>query len=278
MGLLDGLRRRRWKARLDRHPRVEADHAAGLERGMHDAVAGLLGRLPSPATGRWFAGGYRLADLLDRREALGTAKWYLSSPDAASVARCTEALPDSVGLAGGFVQKLAGFPVRTFDGVLILWSAAPPLNLLLRVASTRLIRGGRIGVLALKDGTPEPTAPAMKRAVRQATGAPVKARGLGNPESPADLRAWFHNAACGDAVCWREGRSLMFENGTEARLCLESISGGAAFPEGLSGQELAKARAAFDAHLEEECRGAGNACGGAVLLYEFIGGLAVKGE
>lgn len=274
MGLLDGLRRRKWRARLDRHPRVEADHAAGIERGMRDAVAGLLGRLPGPATGRWFAGGYRLSDLLDRQEVLGTAKWYVSSPDPAVVARCTEALPDSVGLPGGFVEKLAGFPVRTFDGVLILWSAAPPLNLLLRVASTRLIRGGRIGILALKDGTPEPTAMAMKRAVRQATGAPVKSRGLGNPESPADLRSWFYHAACGEAVCWLDGRNLVFESGTDARLCLESISGGAAFPEGLSGQELARARTAFDAFLEEECRGAG----GAVLAYEFVGGLAVKGE
>ncbi|MEK7866490.1 MAG: hypothetical protein AAB434_07375 [Planctomycetota bacterium] len=278
MGLLDGLRRRKWKARLDRHPRVEADHAAGLERGMRDAVAALLGRLPAPATGRWFAGGYRLPDLLDRREVLGTAKWYVSSPDAAMVARLTEALPDSIGLPGGFVEKLAGFPVRTFDGILILWSAAPPLNLLLRVASTRLIRGGRVGVLALKDGTPEPTGPVMRRAVRQATGATVKCRGVGNPESPAELRSWFHHAACGEAVCWLDGRNLVFENGTEARLCLESISGEAAFPEKLSGQELARARAAFDAMLEEECRGAGNARGGAVLGYEFVGGLAVKGE
>lgn len=278
MGLLDGLRRRRWKARLDRHPRVEGDHAAGLERGMRDAVAGLLGRLPSPATGRWFAGGYRLADLLDRRDVLGTAKWYFSSPDSAMVSQCTEALTDSVGLAGGFVEKLAGFPVRTFDGVLILWSAAPPLNLLLRVASTRLIGGGQVGILALKDGTPEPTAHAMKRAVRKATGAPVKARGLGNPESPAELRSWFHHAACVEAIAWLDGRNLVFESGTDARLCLESISGGAAFPEGLSGQELARARTAFDAMLEEECRGAGDAPGGAVLGYEFVGGLAVKGE
>ncbi len=274
MGLLDGLRRRRWRARLDRYPRVESDHAAVLERGMRDAAAGLLGRFATPASGRWFVGGYRVADILDRREALGDAKWYVSSPDVAAVGRCTDALPGSVGLVGAFVEKLVGFPERTFDGILLLWSAMPPLHLLLRVASSRLAPAGRIGVLSLRDGTPEPTAAAMKRAVRKATKAPVRSQGLGNPGSPSDLRAWFQQAACGDALCWLDGRNLVFESGTGARLCLEAISGGAAFPEGLSGQELARARATFDVLLEEECKGAG----GAVLAYEFVGGLATKVE
>lgn len=274
MGLLDGLRKRRWRARLDRYPRVESDHVAGLERGMRDAVAGLLGRLGSPAKGRWFVGGYRVADVLDRREVLGDAKWYVSSTDAEAVARCGEHLDGAVGLPGGFVEKLAGFPERTFDGLLLLWSTTPPLDLLLRVAAPRVVVGGRIGVLALRDGTPDPTETAMKRAVRQATGAPVKSRSLGNPGSPGELRAWLQRVGFGEAVCWLDGRNLVFEHGVDARLCLESITSGAAFPVGLSGQELARTRAAFEALLEEECSGVG----GAVLTYEFVGAVATRVE
>lgn len=274
MGLLDGLHRRRWRARIERYPRIERDHAAALHHALREATSGLLGRLPVAAKGRWFAGGYRLADLLDVRDPLGDAKWYLSSPDESSVSQCATTLADSVSLPGPFVEKLAGFPEKTFQGLLLLWPTTPPLRNLFRVATARVSAGGLLAAIVLRDGTPEPTSAVMRRAVKQATGAAVKSRPLGNPDAPSDLRAWFSEAGCGDATCWADGRNLVFGTGTEARLCLESISGGAAFPEGLSGKELTNARTAFDLLLEEECRAAGQV----VLSYEFLGGIAVKAE
>lgn len=272
MGLLDGLHKRRWRSRIERYPRIDRDHAAGLQQALREAASGLLGRLPVPARGRWFAGGYRLADLLDCRDALDDAKWYLSSPDESSVARGVAALSEAVSLPGAFVEKLAGFPEQTFQGLLFLWPTTPPVRHLLRVASARVAPGGLLGALVLRDGTPDPTSAVMRRAVKKATGASVKTRPLGNPDAPADMRAWLSEGSCGDAICWADGRNLVFPTGTEARLCLEAISGGAAFPDGLSGQELANTRTAFDALLEEECRAAGQV----VLSYEFLGGIAVK--
>jgi hypothetical protein len=114
------------------------------------------------------------------------------------------------------LQRLGNFPQDTFEICLACWMVGTvPVSDTISMMYRVLGSSGQIGLICMKEGSPEQPLRLLKQAVRDATGRSVDFRSRGQLANVDTFRSNLTSLGFGDERVWSDSVSVSFNNPDE---------------------------------------------------------------